>query len=129
MTRGEFSPATKRLIRARDNNRCVLCGIYVGEGGEVHHRRPRKHGGSRHWTTSSPANGLLLCHVFGGNGCHQHIEANRKWAYDHGFLIHEGPARNPTDPASVAVVVDVRVGWWLGHDGSRRPARVDERTI
>lgn len=125
MTRGEFSPATKRLIRDRDGNRCVLCGVWVGEGGQIHHRRARGMGGSRDPLTSSPANGLTLCGgPFNGSQCHEHIESHRTWALDHGFLVRQG-----VDPASVAVVVDVRVGWWLGHDGTKRPARPDERTI
>lgn len=124
MTRGEFSPATKQLIRERDHNRCVLCGVWVGDGGQIHHRRARGMGGSRDPLTASPANGLTLCAgPYNGNQCHEHIESHRRWALDHGFLVRQG-----TDPASVAVVVDVAVAWWLLHDGTRRKARADERT-
>lgn len=123
MSRGEFSPATRRQVRERDGGRCVLCGYWLGEGGTLHHRRARGMGGSRDPLTASPANALLLCMGPTTNGCHEYVESHRTWALDHGFLVRQG-----TDPASVAVVVDVRVAWWLGHDGSRRPARADERS-
>lgn len=62
----------------------------------IHHRRPRRMGGSRLADTHTLANLLLLCGS-GTVGCHGAIESQRTTALDRGYLLHQGaePAQEP----------------------------------
>jgi hypothetical protein len=87
------------LVYERANYSCELClmglGPQRGVDHHLHHRRPRRAGGSRRADTNSPANLLLLC-----PSCHDVIEVQRAAAYDGGWLV--GASR---DPASVPVLI------------------------
>lgn len=85
-----FDRATRALILERDAFRCIRCRSNAGI--QIHHRRPRKAGGTRTGWVNRAANGITLCHR-----CHALIESRRTWAYQHGYLIRMGE----TDAESV----------------------------
>lgn len=93
---------------------CELCGIPVkGERGvhhHVHHRRPRRMGGSQLADTNSIVNLLLL-----DADCHARIESERTAAYEGGWLV-----RQNDDPASVPVFIRLEL-MLLGDDAGYRP--------
>lgn len=88
------------LKRAYDDAAgCLLCEKCSAElagkrgvGWHLHHRRPRRIGGSRLPDTNSPANLLALC-----PDCHSTVESYRVDSYAHGWLLHAGdiPAAEP----------------------------------
>lgn len=71
----DFSPAVRALIMERDGHRCVVCGRFLGEVANIHHRRLRSQGG-----TGAAENGITVCGS-GTMGCHgkihQHIATSR----------------------------------------------------
>lgn len=100
------------LVRERDGDRCVRCGVYCGPGGaagQLHHRAPRRMGGSRSPYINSPANLVLL-----DAACHAAIESHRTIATAQGFLL-----RKPSHAAEVPVMA--HDGWHLYlPDGTRQ---------
>ncbi|WP_280427190.1 HNH endonuclease [Nocardia brasiliensis] len=71
------------LIRDRSAGICEICGW--AEGQQIHHRRPRKMGGTRDPQINSPANLLHLCNL-----CHAVVEGNRLDAETRGYLLKMG---------------------------------------
>lgn len=75
----------------------------------IHHRRPRRKGGSRLADTHTMPNLMLLCGS-GVTGCHGFIETyDRAGAIDRGILLHAGtvPANEPvTMPGGRVVWLD-----------------------
>lgn len=63
----------------------------------VHHRRPRRMGGTTDPAVNTPANLAILCGS-GTTGCHGEIESRRTDAYADGWLLHAGQ-----DPVDVPV--------------------------
>jgi hypothetical protein len=97
--------ALNRQARARDLDTCVRCGVVVGTGGNVHHRRNRGMGGSRRANVIS--NALVLCGS-PTEGCHGSVTL-RPWEIDaerYGWVL---PTNGTADPATVPVMVA-----WLG---------------
>lgn len=107
------SAKTRALVRQRANNRCEVCGRFLREGeGQVHHRHPRKAGGTRRLWINKPANLLLAC-----LGSHAWIESNRTRSYELGLLVHQGHR-----PAGIPVLLFH--GWFLLDDnGNYQPAK------
>lgn len=99
---------TVEAVWDRAGGRCEISGVQLfGErtvGWHVHHRRPRRMGGSKLDDTNSVENLLLL-----SPEAHEHVERNRTEAYERGWLV-----RQEAIPAAVPVIVLV--------DG--QPARV-----
>jgi hypothetical protein len=99
------------LVYERANYSCELClmglGPQRGVDHHVHHRRPRRAGGSRRAETNSAANLLLLC-----PSCHEVIEVQRTAAYDGGWLV--GASQ---DPALVPVLIGAVRLVYLTDDG------------
>lgn len=95
------SKTTRDIVWARAGGRCELCGGSLAgvQGFSVHHRLPRRMGGSRRPDLNTPANLILLCGS-GTTGCHGRIESRREQAYDEGMLLHDGQ-----DPATVPVLL------------------------
>lgn len=101
-------------VRARDDERCVRCGCYCGPGshtvGQIHHRAPRRMGGSRSPYINQPANLVLL-----DLDCHAWVESHRTVATAQGFLLRKASHAHE-------VPVQAHDGWHLYlNDGSRRP--------
>lgn len=80
-----FPAKVRALITERDEG-CVICG---NPGTNIHHRHPRGMGGSKAAWINRPSNGILLCGS-GTTGCHGHVETNRAWAVQHGYLVRHG---------------------------------------
>lgn len=90
---GRFTEEVRALIQARASNRCEWCGMPAPIGAQIHHRKPRRAGGSRDPLVASPANGVLL-----HPQCHAKIESNRKWAMERGWVLMDSQ-----DPTQVPV--------------------------
>lgn len=104
-------PKAQQVVKARSGLRCERCGCSTKWGGsQVHHRLPRRAGGTSRVEVNSPANLLNLCRE-----CHTHIESNRTEAYVNGWLLHE--AALPAEER-----VRLADGWFLLDDlGGRLP--------
>lgn len=57
-----------------------MCG---GEGSDVHHRKPRRAGGTRDGAINALSNLVLLC-----RRDHARVESERSLAYERGWLVH-----------------------------------------
>lgn len=79
-----------RAADGRGHPRCERCGARPVE--QIHHRRPRRLGGSRRPEVNQPANLLAVCST-----CHNEIESNRAEAHRRGQLLsaHATPATLP----------------------------------
>lgn len=98
------------LVLERAAYSCELDGAQVGDRRGVdhhlHHRRPRRMGGSQLPDTNAPQNLLLLC-----PSCHETVESERTAAYAGGWLV-----RQNADPARVPVLI-LAVERYLTPDG------------
>ncbi|MGH3518821.1 MAG: HNH endonuclease [Haloechinothrix sp.] len=94
----------------RDRRRCRWCGEPVtGERGRdwsIHHRLPRRMGGTRRPGINSPAN-LVTVHGSGTTGCHGDIELSRAFAQGHGWLL----CGECDDPAAWPILLDRESRW------------------
>lgn len=81
----QLTYAQRIAVAVRFEQRCARCGEHAGglRGGEVHHRVPRRMGGTRDPRSSDPRNLVLLCQP-----CHEWIERNRAEALTGGWLLH-----------------------------------------
>lgn len=94
----------RAAIAARSGGRCELCGRPAEE---IHHRRPRRMGGTLWGDIHSPAN---LVHL--DRPCHHWAETWSALADAAGVrLVHRGDV----DPAAVPVWLRTvnGTGWWL----------------
>lgn len=130
--KGEFSDATKLLVRTRAGHGdphealCEGCGIKLGiKGGQVHHRVNRGAGGCRDEIVNSCAGALLLCGT-PLTGCHGAATDQPEYLRDDaaGFWIRHGTTAE-FDPRNVGVTLyflgpgrtrTIRV--WLTADGT-----------
>lgn len=108
---------TVEAVWDRSGGRCEISGVELagrrGEDFHVHHRRPRRMGGSRDPLTNDPTNLMLL-----SPEAHEHVEKNRTEAYERGWLVRQDaiPAVVP-----VVVLVDGQVAYvLLTDDGQYR---------
>lgn len=76
------SQKVRAQVRIRSNSLCERCGYH---GAQVHHRRPRKSGGTRRPEINYLSNLVLLCLP-----CHLWVESHRGDSYALGWLVHEG---------------------------------------
>lgn len=81
------TPETRLLVWNRCGGWCERCEVAAAV--HVHHRRPRRSGGSRAPETNEAANLLGLCRA-----CHEWVESHRAVALSQGLLLHacETPA-------------------------------------
>ncbi|SNR32822.1 hypothetical protein [Blastococcus mobilis] len=96
----------RHAVYARSGDRCEVgataeCRLRAGwfdnvTGRSIHHRRPRRMGGTRAVDIHDPANLLAVCGN-GTRGCHGWIERNRVAAMEQGWLLGSG-----ADPVSRA---------------------------
>lgn len=90
------------LVYERAQWSCELCGAPVGDRRGVdhhlHHRRPRRMGGSQLPDTNAPQNLLLLCPP-----SHETVESERTAAYAGGWLV-----RQQDDPTLIPVLILAR---------------------
>lgn len=99
MPRSDVPRGLRGAVWERDDGRCQRCGRSVYDGPcSLHHRRPRRSGGTAAASAHTPENLVLLCGT-GTTGCHQHVESWRAAAYAAGWLVHSWD-----DPAAVPVL-------------------------
>lgn len=88
-------------------NCCVGLGDRRGVDYQLHHRRPRRMGGSQLPDTNLASNLLLFC-----LSCHELAESHRSAAYEAGWLV-----RQNADPAAVPVLIGASRWVLLTADG------------
>ena len=90
MTRRNTNPKqkAKAIVLERSDGACERCGC--GRATEIHHRLPRRMGGTRRPEVNEPSNLLHLCAE-----CHRWIETNRREAEADGLLLKD--RQDPTD--------------------------------
>jgi len=81
--RSGFSDGVRRSIYERASFRCERCRSSRGPF-HIHHRLPRRMGGSRDPRVDSVENGVLLCVL-----CHAWVESNRTRALADGWLLQQ----------------------------------------
>lgn len=86
------SRATRQLVAKRAHHVCEMCGLVISAGPHIHHRSPRRMGGSADPDINSPSNLMHLCFT-----CHGFVERNRYGGYVYGWLCRQGtnPAQQP----------------------------------
>ncbi|WP_372497550.1 HNH endonuclease [Tomitella gaofuii] len=67
-------------MQSRSGGRCERCGM--AEACQVHHRKPRRMGGTRDPRINAPSNLLHLCYY-----CHSDVESKRALAIDQGHVL------------------------------------------
>jgi len=88
------TPATRQAVAARAGYHCELCYTPITGQASVHHRRPRRMGGTRRSDVNESANLMLLCGS-GTTGCHGWVESHRKEALADGIILYDRDI--PTD--------------------------------
>ena len=77
----------RALVLTRDGHRCARCRRSVTDfPASVHHRVPRRMGGTRDPRINDPRNLVLVCGS-GTTGCHGWIESHRELSYASGWLL------------------------------------------
>lgn len=96
----QIPPLSRRLVKTRDQGRCVRCGS-PARNGQWHHRRSR---GERLPHRHCPCNGVWLCPT-----CHRFVHQNPASAQDTGFIVRrhiEDPRTVPTSTWYGLVIFD-----------------------
>ena len=107
------SAAVRATVAERSAGLCERCGRARAQ--VIHHRRPRKTGGTRRLDTNTLPNLLHLC-----DPCHLWIESFRSRAEVAGWLV-------PDDGTPAAVPVRYRDQMvWLRPDGGVDPTDFDD---
>lgn len=115
------SKTTRAEVWGRAGGRCEVCGAALAGpvGFSLHHRLPRRMGGSTRLELNTPANLILVCGS-GTTGCHGRIESNREQAYTDGLLLHDG--QNPAEVPVMLADPYSQTQWprvvWLTEDGT-----------
>jgi rubrerythrin len=104
------SLAVRQLVIDRKQRICLRCH-YPGE--VIHHRRPRKRGGTKRPEINAPENLVWIC-----NMCHEVLESYRDLAYNTGWLVKEGIE----EPAEVPLCDTAGRWFWLTEDGGMNRA-------
>lgn len=81
MAGGAFSPAVRAAALAVHDGRCAGC---LARAVEVHHRAPRRAGGTSRAVVGELPNALALC-----SACHHWAERDRCAAEDLGWILHD----------------------------------------
>lgn len=110
------TPEQRAAVWERAGGCCERCGRGVeGQVASIHHRKPRRMGGTRDPEINSLSNLMLLCGS-GTGGCHGMVEKARQESRDLGFLV--GSVQNPS---GVPVLVYGKGACYLESDGSYTP--------
>lgn len=113
-----LSVATVAICLARAGGRCEGCGVPHGSRRGVdfslHHRLPRRMGGTSVEAVNSASNVVVLGGS-GTTGCHGWVESHRADAYARGLLLHAGevPSATSVDLVYGLVFLDDVGGWEL----------------
>lgn len=98
------SQETRNLVNERSRGLCERC---YAEAQDIHHRKPRRMGGTRDEGINSPANLVALC-----RGCHTWVELNRGEALRLGWLLYakDSPEHTPVEVRFIGSVYLKREG-------------------
>jgi uncharacterized protein with PIN domain len=96
----------RQLVIDRNHHMCLRCNTNPGQ--VVHHRRPRKRGGTKRPEINHPENLVWIC-----DSCHRDIEYWRADAYKYGWLVKEGIE----EPAEIPLKDFDGRHFWLLEDG------------
>lgn len=78
---------TRELVRVRDGHNCArCCRSILNYPSSIHHRHPRRMGGSRDPRINDPRNLVRICGT-GTTGCHGEVESYRSAAMEAGWLL------------------------------------------
>lgn len=104
--------ATVSLVKVRAGYRCERCGTDKAYRWSLHHRKPRKMGGTKDPGIHSAANLLYLCGS-GTEGCHGWVEQHRTEAREAGLLLYpiDAPEEVPVRLIHGYVLLDDGGGW------------------
>lgn len=94
--------ATRAVVYQRAKEQCERCGSGVHL--QIHHRLPRRMGGSKWPLINHPVNLVLLC-----GACHRQVESYRQQARDDHWLLGSEWS-GTTDPGLIPVPRRRRVG-------------------
>lgn len=79
----------RALVRQRDGHRCLRCDRSILDSpASIHHRVPRRMGGTSDPRSDDPRNLVTLCGT-GTTGCHGWVESNRNEARESGWLLRD----------------------------------------
>ena len=110
------SSGVREEVWERAGGYCERCGKAIGsQPMSVHHRKPRRMGGTTDPSVNTPSNLAMLCGS-GTTGCHGEIESQRSQAYADGWLLHAGQ-----DPVDVPVRLRGGPMIFLTIEGGYRP--------
>lgn len=102
------SSAMRERVMQRCGYSCERCGCGAEGGLQIHHRKPRRMGGSSDPFINYPSNLVLLC-----DACHMGaVEKYRTQAYADGFLVHAAH-----DPGAIPVKIYAHGYVLLANDG------------
>lgn len=106
MSKSGPTPKTRALVLDRAGQACERCWRPINSNMSLHHRRPRRMGGTKRIDANQPQNLLVLCGS-GTTGCHGWIESHRTTGYADGILLYDldDPAESPYR--------DAAGNWWL----------------
>lgn len=85
MAAGAFDEKTRLSIKVRAGGWCEFCALPLRTGAQVHHRKPRRAGGSSGDDVGRASNGVWV-----HRHCHQSIESHRQKSYETGWLVRSG---------------------------------------
>ena len=103
------SPIVRASVINRGGGTCEICNksLYSEMYVSLHHRKPRKMGGSKDVALNESSNLMMICGS-GTSGCHGYVESNRELSYENGWLVHsyENPATKPVLIRNVFMLLD-----------------------
>jgi 5-methylcytosine-specific restriction enzyme A len=103
------TPIVRMTVVMRGGGNCEICNKPLNSSQYVslHHRKPRKMGGSRDTSLNEASNLMMICGS-GTSGCHGYVESNRELSYTNGWLVHsyEIPNQKPVLIRDKFVVLD-----------------------
>ena len=107
MRRKNVPPDVVNDVVAREDRNCAVCGLRIDGKGQIHHRKPRRMGGSGNRLDT--LSNMVLLHP----SCHlQHVEQHRTRAHQNGWLLTANQ-----DPESTPLMYMLN-GWvYLTDDG------------
>lgn len=116
------SPTVRATVITRAGGMCEMCHMVIVREFSLHHRRPRRMGGTRRTDANASHNLLLLCGS-GTTGCHGWVESHRVSGYADGVILYDrdDPAEHPYKD---------RFGqWWiLTPSGTKHPTNPPTET-
>ena len=105
---------TRDIVLMRAKFRCEICGSPLMQM-SIHHRKPRRMGGTRDPEINSAANLMAVCGS-GTTGCHGWLESHRAEAKEKGYLVSQWD-----EPSKVAVLILGQKFLYLDAEGGYLP--------